>query len=141
MKPGWWVLATLSMQACARPGAGTAISVGGTYQTAVTMLESTCSDMGVQQHPTVVAHQAGDRVLTVTHAGATYQGILQTNGHFTTPSNTFTIGDVTYAITLAGRFTTTAVDIRADVAAGRQPPCHVAARWSGPKDGPANVLP
>jgi hypothetical protein len=42
---------------------------------------------------------------------------------------------------LSGRFTVPAVDIRADVEAGRQPPCHVSARWSGPKDGPPNLLP
>ena len=98
------------------------ISVGGTYQTAVTLLESSCADMGIQQHPTTVVHQAGDTVLTVTHAGASYQGTLAPNGHFTTRPSNFTIGDVTYHITLTGSFTAQAVDIRADVGAGRQPP-------------------
>lgn len=128
--------------ACAKsPPPAPGISVGGTYQTAVTLLESSCSDMGIQQHPTTVAHHAGDTVLTVTHAGASYQGTLTPDGHFMTQPSNFTIGNVTYVITLTGSFTTQAVDIRADVEAGRQPPCHIAARWSGPKDGPPNLLP
>jgi hypothetical protein len=130
------------MIGCAGSGAGgKAVSVGGTYQTTVTLIESTCPDMGVQQHPTVVTHQPGDSVFTITHAGASYEGVLQPNGLFRTRPTTFTITNVTYGITLVGTFSADAVDIRADVQAGRQPPCHLAARWSGPKDGPPNVLP
>jgi hypothetical protein len=141
MKPGWSTLLFLAALGCAGSGSGKEISVGGTYQTAVTVLESTCADMGVQQHPTTVAHQPGDSLLTVTHAGASYQGTLRPDGRFTTRPGTFAIYNVTYTIRLTGSFAPQAVDIRADVEAGRQPPCHIAARWSGPKDGPPNVLP
>lgn len=141
MRPERWVLSLLGVLGCAGSGAGKPISVGGSYQTAVTLIEKTCADMGIQQHPTTVEHQPGDTLLKVTHAGATYAGTLRPDGQFTGQPQTFMIGNVTYLIKLNGRFTAQAVDIRADVEAGRQPPCGISARWSGPKDGAPNVLP
>ena len=131
----------LALWGCSGSGAEKAISVGGTYQTVVTELEKTCADMGIQQHPTTVVHQPGDTILSVTHAGATYQAVLKSDGTLTGQPATFMIGNVTYVIRLSGQFTAEGVDIRADVEAAREPPCKISARWSGPKDGPPNVLP
>lgn len=141
MSPRWTASALLAALGCAGSGADQAISVGGTYQTTVTLLESTCPDMGIEQHPTTVVHQPGDTLLVVTHAGASYPGTLRPDGRFTTRPAGFAISNVTYRITLTGSFAAQAVDIRADVEASRQPPCHIAARWSGPKAGPPNLLP
>jgi hypothetical protein len=88
-----------------------------------------------------VVHQPGDTVFTITHAGASYQGTLRPDGQFTTRPATFSINGVTYTLTQTGSFTAQAVDIRVDVDAARLPPCRISARWSGPKDGPPNVLP
>ena len=133
--------AVLLAAGCSGAAGGTAISVGGTYRTAVTVIESSCTDMGVQQHLTSVGHQPGDTVLTVTHAGATYQGTLAKDGSFRTVPSNFSINNVGYTLVLTGRFTTDSVDIRADVESHRQPPCRLSARWYGPKEGAVNLLP
>jgi len=131
----------LGIVGCGGSAAGQVISVGGTYQTEVTLLEKSCADMGVQQHPTTITHQPGDSILSVTHAGATYQARLGPGGKLTGEPATFKIGDATYVIVLSGQFTAQAVDIRADVTAQRTPPCGISARWHGPKDGAPNMLP
>ena len=48
------------------PGpADPAISVGGTYQTAVTLVTNDCPGQTVQQHPTVVTHAPGGTALSL----------------------------------------------------------------------------
>lgn len=141
MRPRELTVALLAAAGCAGAGAGGAIRVGGMYRTTVSVIESSCADMGVQQNTTAIGHQPGDTVLTVTHAGATYQGVLARDGSFRTVPSNFSINNVGYTVVLTGRFTRDSVDIRADVDSHRQPPCRLSARWYGPKEGPANALP
>ncbi|MDX2057887.1 MAG: hypothetical protein SFV24_08820 [Gemmatimonadales bacterium] len=117
------------------------LSVGGTYQTAVTLLRSDCPGQGVEQHPTVVTHSPGATSLSLSHAGSTYPGTVQADGRFTTTDVTQVIAGITYVVGISGRFTVTAIDAEVTVAAGRQPPCTFAARWAGPKIGSPNVIP
>jgi hypothetical protein len=117
------------------------ISVGGTYQTAVTMVSNDCPGQTVEQHPTVVSHVAGATALSLTHAGSTYSGTLTADGAFSTPPVTQVFDGISYEISITGQFTETAIDALVLVEAGRQPPCSFTARWAGPKNGDPNVIP
>jgi hypothetical protein len=120
---------------------GSAISVGGTYQTAVTLVQNDCPGQTVEQHETVVSHDRGNTRLSLTHAGSTYDGFLAADGSFTTRTVTQVFGGVSYSISISGQFTVTDMDGQVHVEAGRQPPCSFTARWAGPKDGDPNVIP
>ena len=117
------------------------VSVGGTYQTAVTLVRSSCPGQTVEQHSTVVNHVPGATALSLTHAGSTYNGSLAADGKFTTSTVTQVFGGLSYQIGIAGRFSETAIDALVTVAAGRQPPCTFSARWAGPRSGAPNVMP
>jgi hypothetical protein len=117
------------------------ISVGGTYQTAVTMVSNSCPGQTIQQHPTIVNHEPGATALSFRHAGSTYTGSLDADGSFTTPPVTQTFDGIAFTISLSGDFTETAMDALVLVEAARQPPCSFTARWAGPKDGDPNVIP
>jgi hypothetical protein len=123
------------------PGPSSAISVGGTYQTAVTMVSNSCPGQTVEQHTTVVSHVPGGTTLSLTHAGSTYSGSLTADGAFSTPPVTQVFGGISYAISITGQFTETTIDALVLVEAGRQPPCSFTARWAGPKSGNPNVIP
>jgi hypothetical protein len=117
------------------------ISVGGTYQTVVTMVENDCPGQTVQTHPTTVNHSPGSTTLSLTHAGSTYSGTLAADGSFTTPPVTQVFDGISYVLSIAGQFSETAIDALVHVDAGRQPPCSFTARWAGPKSGNPNVIP
>ena len=118
-----------------------AISVGGTYQTAVTLVSNDCPGQTVQQHPTVVNHVQGGEALSLVHAGSTYSGTLTNDGAFTTTPVTQVFDGISYVISISGQFTETTIDAAVLVQAGRQPPCSFTARWAGPKSGNPNVIP
>ena len=117
------------------------ISVGGTYQTEVTMVSNDCPGQTVQQHPTVVNHVQGGEALSLVHAGSTYSGTLTNDGAFSTPPVTQVFDGISYVISISGQFTETTIDALVLVEAGRQPPCSFTARWAGPKSGDPNVIP
>lgn len=117
------------------------LSVGGTYQTAVTLLQSTCQGTQVQTFPTTVTHTPGASTLSLSHAGSTYVGTVSANGALTAPNATHTLGGVSYVIGIQGMFTATAMDATVTVAPQVTPPCHFSARWQGPKNGTPNVIP
>ena len=117
------------------------ISVGGTYQTAVTMVANSCPGQTVQQHETAVSHVPGSTALFLAHAGSTYSGTLAADGAFTTAPVTQVFDGISYRISIAGQFTETAIDALVQVNAGRSPPCAFTARWAGPKIGAPNVIP
>jgi hypothetical protein len=117
------------------------LSVAGTYQTAVSLLQSTCVGTVVETFPTIVTHTPGASTLTVTHAGSVYTGTVSGDASFRTPPAPFVINRVTYMIDIVGQFTLTAMDATVTVQAGLQPPCQFTARWVGPKTGSPNVIP
>ena len=136
------VLAAVAVGGCsAKLDPAAVISVGGTYQTAVTLVSSTCLDQIVEQHPTVVTQTPGSSQVALTHAGSTYTGTLSANGAFTTPALTQVIGGVSYAVSITGQFGLTTIEAQVRVDAARQPPCTFTARWAGLKDGAPNVIP
>jgi len=123
------------------PGPSPAISVGGTYQTAVTLVSNDCPGQTVEQHSTVVNHVPGGEALSLVHAGSTYSGTLTADGAFTTTPVTQVFDGISYVISISGQFTETTIDAMVLVEAGRQPPCSFTARWAGPKSGDPNVIP
>ena len=123
------------------PGPSPAISVGGTYQTAVTLVSNDCPGQTVEQHSTVVNHVPGGEALSLVHAGSTYSGTLTNDGAFSTPPVTQVFDGISYVISISGQFTETTIDAMVLVEAGRQPPCSFTARWAGPKSGDPNVIP
>jgi hypothetical protein len=137
------LLVATAVMACSAgtdPDPNPVLSVGGTYQTAVTLVSSGCAGQTVEQHPTTVSHQSGATTLTLGHAGGSYQGTVGRDGRFTAAA-TQIIGGVTYQVAITGQFALTAMDATVRVDAARQPPCTFTARWAGPKSGPPNVIP
>ena len=123
------------------PGPTTGISVGGTYQTAVTLVSNDCPGQTVEQHSTVVNHAPGGEALSLVHAGSTYSGTIAADGSFSTTPVTQVFDGISYVISISGQFTETTIDALVLVEAGRQPPCSFTARWAGPKSGDPNVIP
>ncbi len=117
------------------------ISVGGTYQTAVTMVSNDCPGQTVEQHSTVGEPCPGATALSLTHAGSMYSGTLAADGSFSTTPVTQVFGGISYRLSITGQFTETAIDALVLVEAGKQPPCAFTARWAGPKSGNPNVIP
>ena len=138
---GLFVVAAIVAACSDNPGPDPVISVGGTYQTAVTMVSNDCPGQTVEQHPTVVSHVAGATALSLTHAGSTYSGTLTADGAFSTPPVTQVFDGISYAISITGQFTETTIDALVLVEAARQVPCAFTARWAGPKNGDPNVIP
>lgn len=139
----WW-FAGFAILGCGGSSPGPTapvLSVAGTYQTAVSLLQSTCVGTVVQTFPTTVTHTPGAATLTLTHAGSVYAGTVSSDGSFRTPAAPFVISGVTYQIGIVGQFTVSAMDATTTVQAGVQPPCQFTARWVGPKSGAANVIP
>jgi hypothetical protein len=134
-------LVTVGCGSTGGPTQAPVLSVGGTYQTAVSLLQSTCVGTVVQTFPTTVTHTPGASSLTVTHAGSVYSGTVSADASFRTPAAPFVISGVTYQIGIAGQFTVSAMDATVTVQAGVQPPCQFTARWVGPKSGAPNVIP
>src|SRR5260370_7848288 len=64
------------------------LSVGGTYQTQVTLLPgNTCGAVTVQNAQTTVAQTPGSGSLSLTHAANTYPVTVDRTGHFSTPAH------------------------------------------------------
>ncbi len=95
----------------------------------------------VETHPTTVSHVPGARTLSLTHAGTTYTGTIDSGGVFRTPATPYVFGATTYVMSIAGRFTTTTIDALVTVVPQVTPPCQFVARWVGPKSGSPNTIP
>lgn len=126
------------------PAAPVLLSVGGTYQTAVTLLTNNCGTVTIQPNPTIVTHTVGATTVMLTHAGNQYSGAVQGNGSFTTTPKVLSAGGETFTITIAGQFSTAGLDAQVtvdDLRPGAATACRYVVRWSGTKDGRPNVIP
>jgi len=121
----------------------TELSVGGTYNTAVTLQQNGCTGITVQTFPTTVTHTPGASTLTLTHAGNSYTGTVQRNGTFSTTARAVGGGTETHTLTIAGTFSTTAIDatVTADVQRTGSPNCQYIVKWAGPRQSGVNVIP
>lgn len=114
------------------------LSVGGTYETQVTLLPdgNTCGPEQVQNNQTIVAQSPGSNSLSLTHAGFTYSGTVDRTGHFTIPP-TQRSG---FVISIAGQFDRTGFTATVTVDP-QQPPCEYKVGWNGSKDDSPNTFP
>ena len=129
------------------PGGGPSVlSVGGTYQTHVALVadSNSCGAVTVQDNPTVVTHTPGARVLSLTHAGYTYEGTIDSTAHFATTPTAISIGGTQYTLTIKGQFDLTGFDaaVHVDVQQATPPQaCSYLVDWVGTKQGPPNTIP
>ena len=107
------------------------------------MTQNTCPNVTVQVQPTTVTHAVGATTLTLTHAGNSYSGTVQRNGAFSTTPKALTAGAETHTLTIAGMFSTTAIDatVTAVVQRSGSADCQYTVKWVGPKQGEPNVIP
>jgi hypothetical protein len=136
---------TISCRGVAGPGPA-AFSVGGTYQTQVSLVagRNTCGVVTVQNNPTVVTHSPRAHTLSLTHAGNAYPGTIDSTARFATAPTTISGGGSQYTLTINGQFTRTGFD--ADVPVDVQQPqtpqtCSYLVHWVGTKDGAPNTIP
>jgi hypothetical protein len=122
---------------------GRLLSVGGDYSMVVALAENTCGAVTVQPLPTRVEHTAGASSFRLTHGPLTYSGTLAADGAFTTAAQTVADAAGPQTITLAGRFITTGLEAQVEVAVQRTAlgACRYVVRWTGTKQGAANVIP
>ena len=121
----------------------TELQVAGTYDTAVTLQQSSCTGITVQRFMTTVAHTPGATTLTLTHNGIAYAGTVQRNGAFATTPKAVGGGAEVHTLTITGTFSTTAIDatVSADVARTGSTNCQYTVKWAGPKQGTPNEIP
>ena len=135
--------ATLACGGGSSDPSSTDLRVAGTYDTAVTLQQSTCTGITVQRFATTVAHTPGATTLTLTHNGLTYSGTVQRSGAFATTPRAVTGNGETHTLTIAGTFTTTAIDatVSADVQRTGSANCQYTVKWAGPNQSGPNVIP
>ncbi len=127
---------------CGGGSSSRVLSVGGTYQTAVTLLAgNTCSGITVQSNPTTVTQIPGSTSLTVTHAGNAYQGSVATNGSFATVPTL--VGGLSNQsdITISGQFSAAGFDATVTVHQILPTACSYMVHWVGTKNGDLNTFP
>jgi hypothetical protein len=105
--------------------------VSGIYDTRVSLLESSCT-FQVESHPTEVAQFGDSSIITLRHAGTTYQGVLATDSSFKTQTKVLDFSGTRYQIDIAGRFTAAGITARVTLAYG-DPACRAVVLWEGPR--------
>jgi hypothetical protein len=120
------------------------LRVGGDYPTDVVLLSDACGGTDIAPNPTRVKHNAGDTLVTITHAGNAYEGVVKQDGSFVTRRRTLVAGDVSYDVSIAGQFT--GDGLRAYVVIGvrdpkRSGPCQYVVGWNGLRTNGFNVIP
>jgi hypothetical protein len=120
------------------------LHVAGTYSTAVSLTENTCTGISVSPLPTTVAHTPGSTVVSLTHGPLTHAGTITTAGAFTTAPRT--VGDPggpQSTLSITGLFTTGGftADVAVAVTSSTAPACAYKVRWVGTKQGSPNTIP
>jgi hypothetical protein len=126
-------------------GSGTApppppapVTFSGTYGTRVTLVQSACGAVTVQDNPTVVTHDPSSGAVSFGHAGQTYPGTVASSGAFTTTPRVLDVHDgFIYTIGIAGQFAATGFE--AEVTVDRAGPgsvvCRYLVHWTGARTG------
>ncbi len=123
-------LATTSVGCGGGGGNPPVLSVGGTYQTQVTLLPgNTCGNVMVQNNPTTVTHNPGANTLSVRHASINASGTIDSTAHFSTDPTTVS----PYSVTIMGQFSIQGLDATVTLTQ-TQPPCQYMVHWVGTKD-------
>jgi hypothetical protein len=120
------------------------IHVAGTYATAVSLTDNTCTGITVQALPTTVAHTEGSTSLTLMHGPLAHSGTITSAGAFTTAPRT--VGDPVgpqSTLSIAGQFSATGfvADVTVTVTSSTAPNCGYKVHWVGTKQGSPNMIP
>ena len=121
-----------------------ALSVGGSYATAVSIQWDSCGGAVVMSNPTTVTHVPGATTLALVHAGTTYTGSIATSGTFTATTPALVVGATTYNLAISGGFTMTgfAATVIVTQTDGAHPTgCRYAVRWIGTRSSGVNTIP
>lgn len=150
-RAGFVVAGALSLVACGGGGgtggdptgpSGPVLSVGGDYSMAVELTENACGAVTVLPLPTRVAHAPGGLQFQLTHGPATYEGTLEAGGGFRTAARVFADATSSQTVHIEGRFIPTGLEAVVTVdQAAPVPACRYRVRWTGTKQGAANVIP
>lgn len=123
-------------------GGPSLLSVGGSYDTRVTLLPGgTCSGVTVEDAVTSVDHVPGASSLSLTHAGVSHSGTVDASARFRTTARSVMVGSATFRITLAGQFSVSGFEATATVEQTSPVACAYSVRWLGTKSGSPNVIP
>lgn len=123
-------------------GGASQLSVGGSYETRVTLLPGgTCSGVTVEDAVTTVDHLPGASTLRLTHAGVGHSGTVDASARFQTTARTVAVGTATYRITLAGQFSVSGFQATATVQQTSPAACAYSVQWLGTKSGSPNIIP
>jgi hypothetical protein len=108
----------------------------------VALAENGCGAVTVQPLATRVAHTPGSSSIQLTHGPNTFQGTVDPGGAFRTTPRTFADASSSVTLTIDGRFTVGGLEALATVdQAAPSPVCRYVVRWTGTKQGAANVIP
>ena len=114
---------------------GTVLTVSqitGTYATAVRLLDNTCGNVTVAPNPTTITAGLGAGRFVLTHAGNSYEGTLQDDGHFATDPKVITSGGTQFTIRIAGQFTAAGFLAQTTVdQSGAGGSCRYTVEWTG----------
>ncbi|MDQ6893068.1 MAG: hypothetical protein M3167_10355 [Acidobacteriota bacterium] len=115
------------------PGTVLTVSqVTGTYATAVRLLDNTCGSVTVTPNPTTVTAGLAAGRFVLTHAGNSYDGTLQDDGHFTTDPKVLTSGGTQFTIRISGQFSGTGFLAQTTIdQSGIAGSCHYTVEWTG----------
>ena len=89
----------------------------------------------VQDAVTTVGHSPGATSLTLTHAGLSYSGTVDTAGNFQTSSRTVVVSPARYDISVTGRFTVSGLEAPVTVDADRPHELHLRRAVGGDQVG------
>jgi hypothetical protein len=105
----------------------------GVYDTSVTLLNSTCEGIEVQDAPTTVEQESGSDTIELTHAGTTYTAELAEDGQFTTDVVQVPVAEQTHSLTVHGSFSDQGfrASVLAEVTGGAAGPCGYEVAWVG----------
>jgi hypothetical protein len=115
------------------PGTVLTVSqVTGTYATAVRLLDNTCGNVTVTPNPTTVTAGLGAGRFVLTHAGNSYDGTLQEDGHFTTDPKVLTSGGTQFTVRITGQFSASGFLAQTTVdQSGVGGSCRYTVEWTG----------
>ena len=102
---------------------------------------ATCAGVTVQNEVTTVTQAPGATTLTLSHAGTSYSGTVDTAGNFQTTPKAVVVSPARYVISITGRFTTTGLDATVTVEQTEPTSCTYSVGWVGTKSGSPNVIP
>jgi hypothetical protein len=125
------------------PDVAPVLSVGGSYGTHVSLVpgSNTCGNVTVQDNPTTIAQTPGAHSLTVTHAGQTYDGVVQDDGSFATQPKNVSAGGSTFRITITGTFDPEGFQAQVHVEQTAPTSCSYLVDWGGFRLEGANFFP